>query len=254
MTAGRTDLARSILVAVVALGALLIATPLLFQGATSGGHALAAPSDSPSTTGITVTGSGKVSIAPDLATISVGVSTVNATAAKAQAAASTAMSRIIAALKKVGIADADLATRSISLYPQYDSGSSGGAPRVTGYQAGQTLSVKVRHVEQAGAVIDAAVAAGANQLGGISFSVADPAAAADQARQLAVADARKRAQVLAQAAGVTLGDVLTITETSAPQPNPQPYLDAAALRAAGTPVQVGTTDETVQVQVTFAID
>jgi len=163
------------------------------------------------------------------------------------------MTKVIAAIKKLGIADADLVTQSVSLNPTYDY-SNGASPRLTGYSATQSLSVKVRDLTKVGDVIDAAVAAGANQVGGVSFSVADPAAATEQARTAAVADAKKRAETLAQAAGVTLGSPISITETSAPTPTPIYYgTDAAGAPAVKTPVEVGTTDVTVQVQVVYSI-
>jgi uncharacterized protein YggE len=164
------------------------------------------------------------------------------------------MTKVIAAVKAKGIADADLTTQWISLQPQYDYASGSSAPRVTGYMASQSLSVKVRHIDQAGAIIDAAVAAGATQVSGISFSVADPTAATGQARTAAVADARQHAIALAQAAGVSLGAVISITEVASPNPTPIPYAGAdLAAPSVKTPVQVGTTEVEVIVQVTYGI-
>jgi uncharacterized protein YggE len=210
---------------------------------------------SPSVRSISVTGIGKITLKPDLATISLGVQSQASTAAAAQDQASAAMTKIIAALKKLGIADADMTSQWVSLQPQYDYRPDGSSPpRVSGYQATQNLSVKVRKIADAGPAIDAAVAAGANQVGGISFSLADPTGATAQARAAAVADAKERAAALAKAAGVSVGSVLTMSEVSAPEPTPITYNAADALSGAvKTPVQVGTTEVQVTVQVTFAI-
>ena len=251
MSSTRSLAVRTAIVAAAAVLAILVGIPTLVGGL-SQAPLTAAASDEP-THGITVQGTGTVTIKPDLATLSVGVTTQASKAAQAQSAASAAMTKVIAAIKKLGIADADLVTQSVSLNPTYDY-SNGASPRLTGYSATQSLSVKVRDLTKVGDVIDAAVAAGANQVGGVSFSVADPAAATEQARKAAVADAKKRAETLAQAAGVTLGSPISITETSAPTPTPIYYgTDAAGAPAVKTPVEVGTTDVTVQVQVVYSI-
>jgi uncharacterized protein len=185
--------------------------------------------------------------------VSVGIQSQASTAAAAQSAASAAMTRIIAAVKKAGVAETDMTSQWVSLQPQYAYSSNGGTPpRVTGYQANQNLSVTVRKIETTGPVIDAAVGAGATQVNGISFSVSDPTAATAQARSAAMADAKKRAGALAQAAGVSLGGVIAINEVSAPAPVPYMAGDLAA-PTAGTPIQVGTTDLEVDVTATFAI-
>jgi len=141
----------------------------------------------------------------------------------------------------------------ISLQPQYASSPAGSLPpQLTGYQANQSLSVKIRATGQTGAIIDAAVGAGATQISGISFSVADPTTATTQARAAAMADARQRAASLAQAAGVTLGAVISISEVSAP--SPVPFASGAlAAPSVQTPVQPGTTDIEVDMLATFSI-
>src|SRR5574340_233750 len=167
-----------------------------------------APPVNPSDTGggITVEGVGNVTLTPDEAQLSLGVQAQAASAAAAQAQANGVMAKLVAAVKRLGVADKDLATQWLSLQPQYAYEPNGSQPpRVSGYQASQSLAVTVRDLSKAGAIIDAAVAAGANQVGGISFAVADPTAASAQARTAAMADAKVRAQALAAAAGVTLG-------------------------------------------------
>ncbi len=256
MSEHRSQVMTSTAIAAIALMAIVLGGPLLagsrptdtlpVQGATdTAGQAK----------GITVQGMGTITISPDLATISVGVQTQASRAAEAQSQASAVMTKVIAAVKHAGIADADLTTQWISLQPLYDYSPNGSVPpRVTGYQAGQSLSVKVHDVALAGPVIDAAVGAGATQVNGISFSVADPTAATSQARVAAMRDARQHAATLAQAAGVSLGALISVTEVSSPMPTPFPYAagDAAA-PGVKTPVQIGTTDIEVLVEATFAI-
>jgi len=254
MSPSRTILTRTAAIATISVLALVIAGPLVSAWRPAGQALAATPTDP--IHGVTVQGTGKVTLTPDLAMISVGVTSQGATAAKAQGGASAAMARIIAAVKAKGVGDADLASQWVSLQPQYDYSNTGAVPpRVIGFQANQSLSIKVRKIETSGDVIDAAVTAGATDIGGISFSVSDPAAATAQARSAAIADALARARALASAAGVSLGAAISITEVSAPTVVPYPYLDKAATGAPSvpTPVQVGTTEVEVDVQVTFAI-
>jgi uncharacterized protein len=256
MSGPRSLLARTIAIAVIALMAIVIGGPTL--SASGPGNALAvlgATDTSSQVKGITVQGTGRITLSPDLATISVGVQTQAPRAAQAQAQASAVMSRIIAAVKGGDIADADLTTQWISLQPLYAYGPLGSVPpRVTGYEASQSLSIKVHHVATAGAVIDAAVGAGATQVGGISFTVADPTAATAQARAAAMLDAQQHAAALAHAAGVSLGSLISVTEVAAPMPGPIAYAAGSlAVPDARTPVQVGTSDIEVMVEATFAI-
>lgn len=257
MTLPRSTFARTVLVGAIGLGILTLsalnlgAWQSIVRGTTTTLPVTTA-SGAP-VTGITVQGVGTITLTPDLATISVGIQSQAASAAKAQSAASAAMTRIIDAVKKAGVADVDLKSQWISLQPQYDYASGSSTRRVTGYQANQALAIKVRKIETTGAVIDAAVAAGATQVSGISFSVADPTTATAQARSAAIADAKKRAAALAQAAGVSLGSLLTVTEVSAPSPVPYLAGDLRTAQDGTTPVQTGTTDLGVTVTATFAI-
>jgi uncharacterized protein YggE len=251
------SLVRTTAAAAVSVLAIVALVPLLSSWRPAG-QASAAPTASDAAglpRGITVQGVGRINVSPDLATITAGVQADGSTAAAAQSRASVAMAKIIAAEKALGIAEKDLATQWVSLQPQYQYNQSGSTPpKVIGYQASQTLSIKVRNLDKAGGVIDAAVNAGANQIGGISFSIADATSASAQARTAAVADARARAQALASAAGVILGTAVAISEVSSPAPTPIPYADTskAAGVSAQTPIQPGTTDVEVVVQVTFA--
>lgn len=258
MSSSRPIIVRTAVIAIIGVVAIVVFGPALAQWRPSvpASTVLAAADPNDPISGITVQGMGKVTISPDLATLTVAVQSQAKTAAEAQSKASGTMARVIDAVKAQGIADADIATQWISLEPQYDYNTNGTTPpRVTGYASNQGLSVKVHPIAKVGPVIDAAVGAGANQVSGINFSVADPTAATAQARTAAVADAKARATALAQAAGVSLGNPTSISEVSAPGPIPYPYAQAApaAGRDTMTPVQPGTLEIEVDVQVTFAI-
>lgn len=222
----------------VALAALAVAA---FAGV---GRPSAARGDSPLPAGqgsVTTTGHGDVSAVPDRATVTAGVRTVAATAAAAISENASAATRVIAALRRAG--GADLQTQEVSLYPQTSRG------HVTGYTAQNTVSAEST-IAAAGKLIDASVAAGANTVDGPSLSIADQDALYRQALQKAVADARAKAQALAQAGGFSVGRVLSVSEQSAEQP--VPYQSARAAMPA-TPVEPGTQDVTADVQVSFAI-
>jgi uncharacterized protein YggE len=250
----RSIFGRTAIIAAVSLVAVMVVGVMLTSWRPAGPTSAASVPTNASVQGITVNGTGKVTIKPDLATITIGVQAQAKAAADAQANASAAMTKVVDAINGQGIAEADIATQWLSLEPQYHYKSDGSNPTVIGYLSNQSVSVKVRDLAKVGPVIDASVAAGANQVSGISFSVADPAAATSQARAAAIADAKARATELAQAAGVSLGDATMITEVSAPAPIPYEFRAAApAADAAGTPILAGTTEVQVDVEVTYAI-
>lgn len=193
--------------------------------------------------GITVQGSGSVDTVPDRAQISFGVETRGATAKAALAANAAEMRKVIAAIKAAGATDVQ--TQSVSLQPQYSETSG-----VQGYIAQNSVSGTVRDLAKAGAVIDAAVGAGANQVYGPSLSRGDQTELYRQALRAAVADARTRAQALASAANLTLGRITQVVEGgSAPSPM---FLGAKAEDSANTPIEAGTQQVVASVQVTFA--
>jgi hypothetical protein len=200
---------------------------------------------------IAVTGEGRVEGAPDIATLTLGVTTQKATAAAALAANSEAVARVLARLAEAGIAPADLQTTGLSVSPNWSGYDSGSTPRIADFTAQNLVTVRVRALDGLGAVLDAAVADGANTLNGLSFGLADPAPALAAARARAVEDARARAEVLAQAAGVSLGPVLSITEAGG-SANPAPMFRAEAL-AASVPVAGGEVSVGVAVTVVWAI-
>jgi len=193
---------------------------------------------------VTTTGHGDVTAVPDEAVVSAGVNTHAATAAAALAQNAQTMQQVIAALKSAR--GSDLQTQEVSLDPQTDDQGA-----VTGYAAQDTVSAKAR-IADAGALIDAAVGAGANTVDGPSLDVSDSDALYRSALQKAMADARAKAQALARAGGFTVGPVYSVTEGSQAPP-PVVYPAATASGAASTPVEPGTQDVTADVTVSFQI-
>ena len=202
---------------------------------------------------ITVTGTGTVEAVPDIATLSIGVTTQGETAAEALSANSAALDAVMARLTAAGIEARDMQTSNLSLNPNwtgYDSSSVSG-PTIAGYVASNMLTIRVRALDGLGAVLDAAVADGANTLNGLTFGLADPEPVLNAARQEAVADARARAELLATAAGVKLGRVLSISEGSAPV-DPVPMFRAEA-SAAPVPVAGGELGLSANVTIFYQI-
>jgi uncharacterized protein YggE len=201
-------------------------------------------------TGITVEGVGVVARPPDRATVTFGATARALSAAEAHRTAGGRMRSVLAALARLGIDAADLATRQIQLSPTYDYSESG--QRLTGYLARQTLEVSVPRLDELPAVLDRAVSAGADEVASVALGIDDDAASLREARAAAVADARARAETLAVAAGVRVGPTTAIRE--APREGPIVPLARMEARAADTPVAPGTIELTVRVEVTFAIE
>ena len=216
------------------------------------------PSATPEHT-ISVTGTGRVVISPDVADLRVGVSATKPTVKAAREAAAESMTRVVAALKKLGIADADIQTTTLSLQPIYDYSNGNNPPRLTGYQLQNAVAVTVRDLDKVGDAIDDLLAAGATTFDGVSFRVEDPAKAEAIAREAAMAQAKAKAETLAKGAGVSIGGVASISETASPVPYPVYYARdaiggaAAPDKSVPTPVQNGTNEVTVTVAVSFLI-
>lgn len=215
--------------------------------------ALAADDD---TRTISVTGTGKVSAPPDMATIQTGVVTQADAAGAALKSNNEAMRKIMDVLKEHGIADKDVQTSSFNVHPVYRHDPEGRRePEVTGYRVHNQVSVKVRNLPKLGEVLDALVQAGSNQVSGVSFGVDDPDGILDQARSRAIADARSRAQVYAQAAGVKVGRVLSISEQPPQMPGPMPMGRMAfQAEAASVPIATGEQDFQVTVYLAYALE
>jgi uncharacterized protein YggE len=202
---------------------------------------------------IVVTGVGEVEAAPDRATVTAGVETQGETAAEALAANATTMTAIFAALEAADVPRADFQTSQLSLDAIWEDRSGAeGPPKVVGYQASNLVTVRVREIARLGVVIDAVTTAGANRMYGIGFEVAEPKPFLDDARKAAVADARARAELLAGAAGVTLGPVLTIREVG-DMGGPRPMFARAEMDAA-PPVSEGTVGLSARVEIVYAIE
>jgi len=191
--------------------------------------------------------------APDIATIGAGVVTQATKARDAMTANATAMSATIAALKRAGVADRDIQTQSINLQPQYRYGDNQ-PPVLTGYQASNRVSVRIRDMAGAGGVIDALVASGANQIDGPTLSVEHPETALDEARAKALATARTRADLYAKTAGLTVRRIVRISESDGAPPIVRPMAMMAAKRADSTPVEAGEQELAVSLSVTFELN
>ena len=199
---------------------------------------------------IAVTGEATISAAPDLAQIDGGVTSEAKTAREASDANNTAMGKVLAALNGAGIDERDYRTSRLSLQPESAPNRNGAStPTIIGYRASNRVTVRLRDVSKLANLIDAMVTAGANDIGGISFKVSNASKLLDDARERAVADARRKAEIYARAAGVTLGAALSISEEG--NAAPVPYRRMAAGMAMGaTPVAAG--EETLQVTVSVS--
>ncbi len=205
---------------------------------------------------ITVVGQGSVEVVPDMATVSMGVTTEAKTANSAMSRNTDSLEGVLLELVGAGIEMRDVQTNNISLSPRWDNrlASSSGKPKIVGFVASNTLSVRVRDLDRLGEVLDAVVQNGANNFNGLNFGLQDPQPAQDAARKVAVADALRKAQLYALAAGVTLGDVLTISE--APQRGVSPVMmtmEADMMQSRAVPVSQGELSVAASITVVYAI-
>ncbi len=195
---------------------------------------------------ITVAGEGEVAIVPDLAILRGGVTTTAKTAREASEANAKAMTAVMASIKTAGIADKDVQTSRLSLQPVQDRNDQ----RITGFQAANQVTVKIRDMGKISDVIDRLVSAGSNDISGIQFVVLSPSKPLDQAREAAIADARRKAEVYARAANVKLGSAINITEEGSAGPRPGFMLSAAR---SSTPVSPGEEIQRVSVTVSYEL-
>jgi uncharacterized protein YggE len=202
---------------------------------------------------ITMTGHGEIKAVPDTATVNAGVTTNALTAAAALSANTTRMNQVFDALKKLGVADRNIQTTGFSVSPQYTNGDSNNPRRLTGYQVNNEVSVRLEDVTRVGATLDTLVGAGANQMNSIGFDIANPAPLLEKARTQAVADARARAQTYAQAAGVTLGPIDSISEGGGEIPRPMFRLEQVVVTGSRVPVAAGEQSVTADVTVVWEI-
>jgi uncharacterized protein YggE len=197
---------------------------------------------------ITVNGSASVTAVPDLATFSFGVDARGETASGALAAASAAVRKVTDAVKRAGVDGKDVQTQSISL----STLTSSDGRHIEGYAANASISVRARDLDRAGGLVDAAVAAGANSVYGPSLDRSDADELANQALADAVDDARRKAEALAEAAGGSLGRVISVSEAGASAP-PMPYAARESALAADVPIEPGTQEIQASVTVVFEL-
>lgn len=204
---------------------------------------------------VSVSGHGQVNVAPDTASVTIGVDIIKPTLNEAQTEAATQASSVIEALKAAGIAAEDIQTAFFSVNLLRDYSENADPTLITGFEVINQLQVTVRDTDALGDLLDAAVNAGANSIYGVTFYVDDQTAAASEARVMAVEDARTKAEELATAAGMTLGPVVAIAEGTVPIVSPMFARGGGgmAMDAASTPVETGSTTVAVDVQVTYEL-
>jgi uncharacterized protein YggE len=201
---------------------------------------------------IVVTGEGSVSVAPDVAQIRSGVTTRGKTVREATETNSKTMAAILTALAESGIPQKDVRTAQLSIQPVYAAQDSGKEQKLVGYNVANHVSAKIRHIEKLGDVLDRLIAAGATDVWSVEFLVSEPGKVLDQARDAAVADARRKAEIYAKAAGVTLGRVVSIEEESgASSPGP---MRALAQAASATSVPVAPGENTLRALITVSFE
>jgi hypothetical protein len=204
---------------------------------------------------VEVSGQGSVSAAPDFAQATLGVTTRGKTAGEAMAANAKAANALVSLIKAEGVAPADIQTSDVSISPMFSEPSPGQTTPQTiiGYSVSNNVSVMVRDIPRLGPLLDKAVAAGANSIYGIGFGHNNPSALLDKARPLAVADARRKAEIYASAGGARIGRLMVLTEEAGRQP-PVAFSRAyAAGAAAPTPIEAGEDKLTVTVTARFEL-
>lgn len=205
-------------------------------------------------TTLNLSGYGETKIAPDMASISLGVNTEAVTAADALSANAARMNKVMAALTAAGIAAKDIQTSNLSLNAQYDY-ENNQAPKLRGYQASNTVTIIVRDLTKLGAAVDATVRAGANQVNGISFGVSNPEAAENAARQKAVKALMAKANLYATASGYKVSRLVSLSESGGyQQPQPMPMMAMARMEKDGaSPIAGGEMSLRIDVSAVYEL-
>lgn len=202
---------------------------------------------------VTVVGHGEIKGTPDTATVEIGVETKASTTSEALDKNNTQVEKVIEKLTELGIEEKDIQTTRFNIQARYDNDGR----EIEGYTVSNIVMVTIRNLNQTGALLDEVVDVGANRVYGISFRVEEPDALIDQARDEALADARAKAEQLAQGSNANLGEVLVITENIG-QPGPVPMVERAMPAAeslqSDVPIQTGEQTFNAQVQVSFALE
>ena len=222
--------------------------------ACSAPNAAADPTETPRT--ITVTGAGEAKGAPDMAIVTIGVNTEAATASEALRQNGARMQATIAALKDANVEDRDIQTSGLSVNPRYEYDRSRSVQKLNGFTASNSVTVRLRDLDRAGAIIDSAIKTGANTLNGVRFSFSDPKPLRDQARTDAVKKAGATAKLLTDAAGVRLGPILSIQEgyASGPSPLPVARVSAGAAESYAAPIEAGESAIRASVTIVYQIN
>lgn len=228
----------------ILMGAVMLAVPLSAKAASA--------AEQNSERQISVTASGMVTAEPDIALISTGVVSEARTAREALDANSVAMRRLIEGLKAAGVEPRDIQTTSFNVEPAYEQRRDNRSPAITGYRVHNQVRITAREIDKLGEVLDQAVTLGANQIGGIQFEVSKAETLRDEARRAAIANARRRAELFAAAAGVKLGRVLRIDERVQHQGPPVPF--ARTMAAEAVPIEKGTQTLEAVVSVTWELE
>ncbi len=221
-----------------------VATALLF--------AMPAFAQDPQVATLAASGNGAVEVTPDIAVVTLGVTSRAGTASAALAQNSTELTNALAAIRAGGVADKDIATSDFSIYPvtEQQDGQQTRPPKIIGYEVSNTVRVTIRDIASSGSLLDHVVSAGANRVSGIRFDVADRTSAEDEALKAAIADARKQAALMAEAAGVKLVRILSVSANSGGGPMP---VFARAAAAPPVPVMPGQQSITANASITYEI-
>ncbi|MBS9475550.1 SIMPL domain-containing protein [Ancylobacter radicis] len=205
---------------------------------------------------ITVSGEGIVRAVPDMASFSSGVVSEAKTAREALDANSQAVGAMVAAIKEAGIEARDIATSGFSVQPRYAPPRKDGTgeQNITGYEVRNTVTVRVRDLARLGDLLDKVVTTGANQIDGVSFDIAEPVKLQEEARVAAVKDARRQAEIMAEAGGVRLVRVLSMTADGASAPPMRRMMAAQMMKAESVPVEAGESEIRAGVTVTYEIE
>jgi uncharacterized protein YggE len=235
------------------------AAPMLASPAAMTAH----PNSIQPETTLNINAEAKISVAPDIAYITAGVTEERATAAEAMAAQAAAMNGVFAALEKAGVAKKDIQTSGLSLYPRYDyietkqkDGSSRGVQKLAGYVASNNVTARVRNLDTLGATIDSLVKSGGNTFSGVTFALDNDKDIKNKAREQAMKDAIAKAELYARASGLKVARIVTISEGY--EYSPQPMMMARAemamdMASAPTPVAGGEVGVTASVSVMFEL-
>ena len=203
---------------------------------------------------MTLTGVGEVFVAPDMAMITIGVSSFNKNASEAMRANSNDMAVVFEKLEGEGVEARDIQTAQISLNPRWERTTSNNASQIVGYEAVNTVKARIRALDTVGTVLDVLSQSGANRISQVSFSIHKPRPYKNEARRLAVVDARAKAELYAQAAGFEIGDVISISDNHATAfPQPIARMEMSAMADNAVPVSQGKMAVRAHVTIVYEI-